>query len=157
MSRVREARPFNRCRVKSPAISYDLGGLKGTRVKPLFAVIVLSISVHCYGQQDPALECQYGLEADHRFDSIKQQISLSTSDKTTSEMLADESFPNETQQRAIGMWMTEHSECQRLSLSAGAASSAGNKGLDEKQETFIWHTIEIYQGRLSFGEYNRRR
>jgi len=125
----------------------------------IWAAIALVVSIECFVEQDPVLQCKHGLVTDARFSSIKRHLSLSTHCETTPDMLADPTFPNEEQQKAIAQWMSAHSECHSRAQPrpSESTSSALAGRLDEIESAMIFDAADLYQRRISFGEFNQRR
>ena len=128
-------------------------------MKIILAAMALVASIECYAEEDPFLKCQYRLLTDEKFSSLKQHLSLGTHRETTPEMLRDPTFPNEQQQKAIAQWMSAHSDCQ--SRSQLPTSESGPPALasrrEELESAMISDAADLYQRRISFGEFNQRR
>jgi len=112
----------------------------------IWAAIALVVSIECFVEQDPVLQCKHGLVTDARFSSIKRHLSLSTHCETTPDMLADPTFPNEEQQKAIAQWMSAHSECHSRAQPrpSESTSSALAGRLDEIESAMIFDAVDLY-------------
>jgi hypothetical protein len=121
-------------------------------------MLFLVFGTSCFAQDDPLLRCLGNLGSDPRFSSIADKLSVGTAD-TTFAMLADTSLANDTERQAIATWATARSEC----VKGGDEYWRKNYPIQiyavafESENTMIASAVDLYNRKISFGEFNKRR
>lgn len=114
------------------------------------ALLVVSIFISGYsfaGVQDKTSQCLEGLKNDGRFSSIANHLTLDGQDTTSPPMLADETRPDEQQLSAIAELIDARSECVNFSPNPVTISL---------HMAFLGIVPDLYNGKLTFGEFNRK-
>ncbi|MGC2049424.1 MAG: hypothetical protein WA635_12545, partial [Gallionella sp.] len=111
---------------------------------------VISIFISGYsfaGNQDKTSLCLEGLKNDGRFSSIANHLVLDGQDTASPQMLADETRPDELQLSAIAELIDARSECVNLSPNHVSISL---------HMTFLGLVQDLYNGKITFGEFNKK-
>lgn len=122
-------------------------------------LFLLFLSGIIYAQQNPAGLCLEGLVTDSRFITIAEKVAINAVEDTTFAMLANQSLANERERKAISEWVTARAGC----IKAGSAYLQQTylpqiyAWIQESENSLLATAIELYNGKLSFGEFNRRR
>ena len=114
------------------------------------ALLVVSLLISGYsiaGNQDKTSQCLEGLKNDGRFASIANHIAVDGQDTATPQMLADETHPDERQLSAIADLIDARSECVNFSPTQLSISL---------HLAFVGLVPDLYNGKITFGEFNRR-
>ncbi len=109
-------------------------------------IILLFISGYSFAEtKDKTSQCLEGLKSDSRFSSIANHVELDG--QSTGSMLDDKARPDNRQRSAIADWIDARSQCVNLSPSQVAV------GL---HMAFLSIVAELYNGQITFGEFNRK-
>lgn len=112
-----------------------------------------------FAQQDPTDACFVRLSEERRLDVIRAKLSLLGSRTTTFAMLADESVPTAEEREAIATWATARADCMkdgdeyRARYWPAQASSLAV----EAESRMTAEAVELFQQKINFGEFNKRR
>ena len=124
-----------------------------------FAIFALMcVSTMCWAQND-LRSCLAGLAGDPRFASLSGKVSLGDATSMSSAMLEDRSIANRNEREAIGNWAAARSECVKV------ASREGNEIYRppllayniEAENKVMAALTELYDGKISFGQFSQRR
>lgn len=111
-------------------------------------VVSLFISGYSFaGVQDKTSQCLEKLKNDGRFSSIANHLALDGQDTASSQMLADETRPDELQQSAIADLIDARSECLNFSPTQLSVSL---------HLAFVGIVPDLYNGKMTFGEFNKK-
>lgn len=117
-------------------------------MKTILLVIFMFISCQSFAEtQDKTLHCLKGLKKDARFSSIANHVALDGQDVTKPQMITDKTRPDEQQKQAIADWIDARSLCVNLSP---------NKISIDLQIIFMSIVPDLYNGQLTFGEFNKK-
>lgn len=114
------------------------------------ALLVASIFISGYslaGVQDQTSRCMEGLKRDGRFSSIVSHMVLDGQDTASPQMQADETHPDANQLSAIAELIDARSECINLTPSQLSISL---------HLAFVGLMPDLYNGKMTFGEFNRK-
>lgn len=113
----------------------------------LLLVSLFSSGYSFAADQDKTSVCLEGLKNDRRFSLIANHLVLDGQDKATPQMLADETRPDIRQQSAIADLIDARSECVNLSP---------NKVSIGLHLAFLSTVQDLYNGKMTFGEFNKK-
>jgi len=97
--------------------------------------------------QDKTSICLKELKSDARFSSIARHVALDGQDVTKQKMLTDKTKPDDQQKQAIANWIDARSLCVNLSPTKTSV---------DLQILFMSVVPELYNGQLTFGEFNNK-
>jgi hypothetical protein len=111
-------------------------------------VVLLSISGYSLaGTQDKTSQCLEGLKKDSRFSSLAKHLVLDGQNVTKPQMLTDKTNPDERQKQAIADWIDARSLCVNLSPTKVSV---------DLHILFLSIVPELYNGQVTFGEFNKK-
>lgn len=114
------------------------------------ALLVASIFIsgHSFAEaQDKTSQCLEALKNDARFSSIANHVALDGQNTASPQMLADDTRPDTQQQNAMAEWIDARSECVNFSPTQVSVSL---------HMTFLGTVPDLYNGQITFGEFNRK-
>lgn len=121
--------------------------------------ILLAVSVTVHAQDDPTVTCLGKLPANKKLTPIVSKLAVSVVTETTFPMLADQSRPNELEKRAIADWAAERNECVKAGDDYWRRTYPPqiHALAIEAENTLMALAVELYNGKVTFGEFNKRR
>lgn len=96
---------------------------------------------------DKSSLCLSGLKSDVRFSSIANLLPLDGQGATSPDMLTNNARPSQLQQTAIADWIDARSEC------IGPRPTQASVSL---HLTFLGIVPDLYNGKTTFGEFNKK-
>lgn len=117
-------------------------------MKIILLAVFMFISCNSFAEvQDKTSQCLKGLKSDVRFSSIAGHVTLDGQDVTKSNMLTDKTKPDDQQKQAIADWIDARSLCVNLSPTKISV---------DLQILFMSVVPDLYNGQLTFGEFNKK-
>lgn len=113
----------------------------------LFVVFIFISGYSFAGIQDKTSQCLEGLKKDGRFSSIANHLAIDGQGVTKPQMLTDKTSPDERQKQAIADWIDARSLCVNLSPIKISV---------DLHLLFLSIVPELYNGQISFGEFNKK-
>lgn len=106
----------------------------------------------------PSAQCIENAQGEVRFDVLRGKLPLRWSEEATFQMLALDRVPSSDERAALGQWGEVRERCFR-------AGEAFLQGLPGEQAALAKESFgagqrmlaELFNGRITFGEFNRRR
>jgi hypothetical protein len=120
---------------------------------------LLAAAAVCHAQQDALTSCLAGLETDPRFTAIAGKLATGARPDATPQMLDDLTTATGKQVRALADWTAARSECVRAEAASGNASYRPPLQAFrlEAEGEVIEAAADLHDGRITYGEFNRRR
>ena len=121
--------------------------------------VLLTAMASALAQQDPSADCFINLASDSRFTPISGKMAIGAPPKSTFTMLADESFPSDSERKLIADWATAVEDCGPL----GESYRQNNYPphllalVNESKNIFVGMVIDLYNRKIPYGQFNRRR
>lgn len=128
-------------------------------MKLLTIALFIFLASPCLAQVDPLLLCLTGLSTDPRFAPIASKVAIGTVSETTFPMLADSTLANNSEKKTISDWAAARKDC----VKAGDDYWKTNYPPQihalaiEAENNMMANAAEIYNRKITFGEFNKRR
>ncbi|WP_059420271.1 hypothetical protein [Sulfuricella sp. T08] len=109
---------------------------------------------------NPGVACINELPNRSEFSRIANKVSLGTPEQQTLEMFSDMKKPTEEEKTAIAAWVKAKAECNNLSRQWSAQIKMPAQFVTINESTlssFMILTSELYNGKLTYGEYAKAR
>jgi hypothetical protein len=128
-------------------------------MRPLAMMLCCLINGYCHAQQASLASCMDQLAADSRFAVLAGKLALGTVSNSIPAILSDTSLASNKERRVISEWAAARGECIK------ADSRYGNSvyrpplqahGIDAENKVMA-EAAALYDRKISFGEFNRRR
>ncbi len=118
----------------------------------------LAFSYICHAQEDPGLTCNKGLATDAKFATLTRKTSLVSASDLTFEMLADQTFANKKERKAIAIWMQAKDECIKSAQDFRQSNYPPQIRalITEADGSLKALAVDLYNDKITFGEFNRR-
>ena len=124
----------------------------------IFILVLASITGICHADDDPVYTCRDNVAADPEFKGLSSKMPLGGVRDVTFQMLANESYPNLKERKAIADLVIAHMSCTK----AGDAYRQRNYPpqvvamLNESESNMVSIAAELYNKKLTYGQFNKR-
>ena len=133
--------------------------MKSLRSVTLTAV-ALSLSTASIAQtvQDPSAQCSIDLTSKPEFADIRDKLPIGDLREITFAMLANDALPSARERDGIAAWFAGREECRKVGESFRQANYPPevNNQLTVSLTAFNEIGVDLYKGRISYGEANKR-
>jgi flagellar biosynthesis GTPase FlhF len=124
----------------------------------MMASLLLASDI-CVAQQDRLTACFQNLASRPQFSSISAKLDIGTAARSSPAMLSDNSIAKDNERRAIADWAAARAECLQAAHQEGTALYRPPLlayGI-EAENKVLAAAVDLYDRKISFGEFNRRR
>ena len=111
-----------------------------------------------FTESDPKKDCEIQLKNDNRLAVIASKISLSGASDIDFAMLADQTFPNQVEQKIIALYADGVRKCVKDAepIRRQKYSSEVNLAFAQFDADFMDAAIELYNKKITYGKFNTK-
>ena len=116
----------------------------------------LSNAVLANGIQD-SLACIEQIKQEPKLALLKNKVALASPKGQTFSMLVDSTFPTEQERPLIQIWVDMKSSCASKVIDDASIEQSIRDAQQRMNDSFIEIAVDLYQGKLTFGDFAKKR